>query len=83
MWRRSGDGSAAAVAATRQQKTTGTSGSGWLAQNIFSFGTLRKVGVARRASALVDTGGVGGAGVFGAMATRNRKRGIFSGDFSC
>ena len=42
---------------------------GAAAEGIFRFGARRKVGVARRPSAMVDAGGVGGAGAFGALAS--------------
>jgi hypothetical protein len=38
----------------------------------FVFGR-KKVGVARRPSAMVDAGGVGGAGAFGALASAEEK----------
>ena len=38
----------------------------------FVFGR-RRVGVARRPSAMVDAGGVGGAGAFGALASAEEK----------
>jgi chemotaxis protein histidine kinase CheA len=42
---------------------------GAAAEGIFSFGARRRVGVARRSLAMVDVGGVGGAGAFGALAS--------------
>jgi hypothetical protein len=42
---------------------------GAAAEGIFSFGARRRVGVARRSSAMVNVGGVGGAGAFGALAS--------------
>ena len=46
---------------------------GAAAEGIFSFGARRRVGVARRPSAMVDAGCVGGAGAFGALASADEE----------
>ena len=61
----------AAMAGAAERRTAGKGvgrGERRRTRRPFVFGR-RKVGVARRPSAMVDAGGVGGAGAFGALAS--------------